>query len=149
MSDPVFRCQHRVSYAECTMGNHIYYSRYLDVLERARGDFFRHSGKTFLEWQNEGTIFPVLECRLKYHAPARYDDLLTIEVRVTLAKGVRLNFAHRILGPDSRLLVEAETFHVCASVEEKPKRLPGELVDRLSRAGGASALASRFGQSPD
>ena len=30
-----FRYVHRVTYAECTVGNHIYHSRYLDLLEAA------------------------------------------------------------------------------------------------------------------
>lgn len=131
MSEPVFKWTYRVCYADCTVGNHIYHSRYLDLLERARGEFFRQLGKTFLEWQNEDTAFPVLECRLKFHAPARYDDLLTIEVWPTFAKGVRLNFGHRISSADGRLLVEGETFHACASVNEKVKRLPGELVEKF------------------
>ena len=132
MSDNVFRWDCRVSYAECTMGNHVYYSRYLDVLERARGEFFRHLGKPLVALQQEDVTFPVLECQLKYHAPARYDDLLTIEIRVTTAKGARLGFYHRILAHDCRCLVECETLHVSASIEEKPKRLPKELVELLS-----------------
>ena len=32
---------HRVTYAECTVGNHIYHSRYLDLLEAARGEDFQ------------------------------------------------------------------------------------------------------------
>ena len=36
-----FRHPHRVSYAECTVGNHVYHSRYLDWLEAARGEFIR------------------------------------------------------------------------------------------------------------
>jgi acyl-CoA thioesterase FadM len=31
----VFVHRHRVHYAECTLGNHIYYARYLDLLEDA------------------------------------------------------------------------------------------------------------------
>ena len=131
MSENVFRWDYRVGYADCTVGNHVYYSRYLDLLERARGEFFRHIGKPLANLQQEDITFPVLECHLKYHAPARYDDPLTIEVSVDLAKGVRLNFRHRILGQSSRCLVECETHHVCASVAEKPKRLPRELVDLL------------------
>ena len=73
----------------------------------------------------------MLECHLKYHAPARYDDLLTIEVSLTGAKGVRLNFHHRILGQYSRCLVEGETRHVCTTIEGKPKRLPQELMHLL------------------
>ena len=57
MSAPVFRHTHRVSYAECTLGNHVYYSRYLDLLEAARGDFFRQLGSPLLHWQERDVIF--------------------------------------------------------------------------------------------
>ena len=69
MATAPFRHQHRVTYADCTVGNHIYYGRYLNLLEVARGEFFRHLGTTFLQWQERDVIFPVLECRLRYKAP--------------------------------------------------------------------------------
>ena len=131
MPENVFRWDCRVTDADCTVGNHVYHSRYLDLLERARGEFFRHIGKSLAVLQEEGTAFPVLECHLKYHAPARYDDLLTIEVSVTAAKGVRLGFHHRILAHASGCLVEGETLHACTSLKGQPKRLPRELVAML------------------
>jgi len=118
---------HLVTYADCTMGNHVYYARYLEILEAARGEFFRARGRTLAQWQAEDTIFPVIECHLRYRAPARYDEELRVEVWLTRAEGVRLNFGYRIIGPQERLVLEAETLHVCASVAEKPKRLPAEL----------------------
>jgi acyl-CoA thioester hydrolase len=126
-----FRHHHRVSYAECTLGNHIYHSRYLDLLEAARGEFLRAIGPTVLSLQDADYIFPVIEARLRYKLPARYDDLLTIEVRPTLVERVRLNFGHRVLNQHGKLLLEAETFHCCTSRNEKPKRLPAELVEKL------------------
>ena len=141
--DQPFCHQHRVSYAECTVGNHIYHSRYLDLLEAARGEFLRSLGTTVLAWQEADCIFPVIEARLRYKLPARYDDLLGIEVWPTLAEGVRLNFAHRIRLPDGRLILEAETFHCCTSRAEKPRRLPPELLAQLGpvvRAAGQGAL---------
>ena len=126
-----FRHPHRVSYAECTVGNHVYHSRYLDWLEAARGEFIRSLGSTVLQWQERDVIFPVIEARLRYKSPARYDDLLAIEVWPMLIERVRLNFAHRIVNQDGKLILEAETFHVCAGVNEKPKRLPPELADKL------------------
>lgn len=122
----IFNHSHRVTYSECTIGNHVYYSRYLDILETARGEFFRKLGTTFLKWQEQDIIFPVVECRLRYKAPARYDDVLTIETWLTSLERIRLNFAYRIL-KDQNLLLEGETFHVCTSLDEKPKRLPEEL----------------------
>ncbi len=122
---------HRVTYAECTIGNHIYHSRYLDLLEAARGEFLRSLGTTVLHWQNHDAIFPVVEARLRYKAPARYDDLLAIEVWPALMDKIRVNFGHRILNQDGKLILEAETFHVCTGVNEKPRRLPEELAEKL------------------
>lgn len=126
-----FKHRHRVTYAECTVGNHIYYGNYLQLLEAARGEFFRSLGVTFLQWQERDTIFPVLECRLRYKAPARYDDELTIKVWPTSAERVRLNFAYSITDQGGKLILEAETFHVCTGLNDKPKRLPEDLVSAL------------------
>jgi len=128
-----FRYIHRVTYAECTVGDHVYHSRYLDLLEAARGELLRAIGCPVLAWQDAGYIFPVIEARLRYKAPARYDDSLTIEVRVLRVERVRLEFGHRILNQHGRLLLEAETVHACTSREEKPRRLPPELVEKLKR----------------
>ncbi len=127
----MFQCTHRVTYAECTVGDHIYHARYLDLLEAARGEFMRALGGPVLAWQDADYIFPVIEARLRYRYPARYDDVLTIEVWTTLAEGVRLNFGHRMVNQDGKLILEAETFHACTSRGEKLKRLPAELVEQL------------------
>ena len=133
VSTSVFRWRHRVTYSECTVGNHVYYARYLDFLEEARGEFLRHAGWPLTRLQEADTLFPVIEARLRYRGAARYDDLLTIEVSVTELAKVRLAFNHRILTEAGRLLVEGSTVHACTSLDEKPKRIPVELVAALSR----------------
>ncbi|MGO8836716.1 MAG: acyl-CoA thioesterase [Limisphaerales bacterium] len=137
----LFRHPHRVSYAECTLGNHVYHSRYLDWLEAARGEFIRSLGTTVLEWQERDVIFPVIEARLRYQSPARYDDLLTIEVWPTAIERVRLNFGHRIVNQEGKLVLEAETFHACTGTNEKPKRLPEELGEKLKPYLSAAMVA--------
>ena len=131
MSSARFEYTHRVGYAECTVGNHIYYARYLDLLDRARGEFFRGLGAPLQQWQDQDTIFPVIESHVRYKSPARYDDLLSIEAWVTAAHGVRLNFAYRLTKGPGTLIAEAETLHVCTGLSEKPKRLPAGLVALL------------------
>lgn len=130
MAEP-FRHLHRVSYAECTVGNHVYHSRYLDLLEAARGEFLRTLGSTVLHWQEKDAIFPVIEARLHYKFPARYDDLLAIEVWPTRLEKVRVNFGHRIWNQHGKLILAAETFHVCTSIAERPKRLPETLAEKM------------------
>ena len=131
MSEGPFFYQHRVVYADCTLGNHVYYARFLEILEAARGELFRTLGMTLLEWQTRGFMFPVVEAHLRYKALARYDDLLQVEVWVSAAEKVRLNFAYRIVNQLNNLVLESETLHVCMNLEEKLKRLPDELVSAL------------------
>lgn len=131
MSEKTFQHTHRVTYAECTVGNHIYYARYLNLLEASRGEFFRSLEIPLSKLQSDGLIFPAIECHLRYKSPARYDDLLSIEVWLTKLHGVRMNFAYRVLNQHRSLLLESETLHVCTDLQEKLKRLPKELVERL------------------
>jgi acyl-CoA thioester hydrolase len=127
-----FRFSHRVTYSDCTVGDHIYYSRYLDLLEAARGEFFRECGCSFREWQTRDVIFPVVECHLRYRAPARYDDELTVELKITQCAGARLTFGYQVCNQKGQLIIEGETHHVCANIAGVPKRLPKELVAKLA-----------------
>ena len=131
VSAQIFRHIYRVVYADCTLGNHIYYARYLDLVEAARGEFFRYLGISLLQLHEHDTLFPVVECHLRYKSPARYDDVLTIELWTTLVQGARVNFGFRILKDEKILILEGETFHVCTGLNEKPKRLPEELAAKL------------------
>jgi acyl-CoA thioester hydrolase len=127
----VFTYECRVTYADCVIGNHVYYSRYLEMLEAARGEFFRHIGQPLAQLQQLEVAFPVIECRLRYRAPARYDDTLRVELWPTQAEGARLEFGFRIFNQADTLILEGETLHVCAGLSEKPKRLPEELCRRM------------------
>jgi len=131
VSDTVFHYTHRVTYAECTIGNHVYYGRYLDLLEAARGEFFRSIGVSLQSLYERDTAFPVIECRLKYKSPARYDDRLVIEVWLSECEGARAGFEYRVLNQSGALVLEGGTVHVCTTTQEKPRRLPPELKELL------------------
>ncbi len=131
--EPAFKFEHRITYAECTVGNHVYYSRYLDILETARGELFRSAGASLLQLQENGTAFPVIEARIAYKGPARYDDVVTVALWISEMRGIRLSFGFQILNATRQLLAEGETRHVCASLDEKPKRLQAELIERLDQ----------------
>ncbi len=142
-SHQTFVHTHRVTYAECTIGNHVYYARYLDLLEAARGEFLRAVGTTFQQLHDQDMIFPVIEARLRYRGAARYDDVLRVEVWLGDLERVRLTFAHRVMNAAGKLLVEGQTVHACTSVGDKLKRMPEDLAARLrpylAAAGAAPA----------
>jgi acyl-CoA thioester hydrolase len=132
MTPNMFRYTCRVTYAQCTVGNHIYYARYLDILEAARGEFARSLGAPLSLLQEQDTIFPVIGVDISYKAAARYDDVLITEIWVADFSGVRVNFGCRILKEDGTLILEGVTKHVCTTRDEKPKRVPKELAEKLT-----------------
>ncbi|HXT41497.1 MAG TPA: thioesterase family protein [Candidatus Angelobacter sp.] len=132
MPDRIFRHQHRVTYSDCTLGNHVYYARYLDILEEVRGEFFRSLRLPLLTLQQEDTVFPVIESRLEYIRAARYDDVLTIGLWLTELDRVRLNFGYHIDNQHNQSILEGSTHHVCATIAENPKRMPGKLTELLA-----------------
>ena len=118
---PAFRHPHRVVYSECTLGNHIYYARFLDLFEEARGELFRAMGTPFLALQETGLIQPV-----------RYDELVQVEVTPSILGRVRLEFAYRVLGPGDEVRVAGRTLHVATNLQDRPQRLPPDLVAALA-----------------
>ena len=131
MTHKVFSRQQRITYSECTVGNHVYHARFLDLLERVRGEFFREIGCTFLSLQEQDVIFPVVECAMKFKAPARYDDLVTIEMWIAEMERVRLSFASRVLDASGKALLETLICHGCTRINGRPRRLPATLVEGL------------------
>jgi|1185.fasta_scaffold219750_2 acyl-CoA thioester hydrolase len=133
MSSETFIHRQRVIYAQCTIGNHVYHSRYLDIMEAARGEFMRALGYPLQRLQDEDYIFPVVSLRMKFIAPARYDDELEIRLSLKDVSRLRLTVNHQIAGSEGQTFVEAETDHVCTSIHEKPKRMPLELLAACER----------------
>lgn len=127
-----FEYPHRVIYAECTLGNHVYYGRYFEILEAARGGFFRAIGHDFTSLQAADFIFPVTALDARYLHPARYDDDLVVRIHLISLSPLRMEFHHRVSRSDGTRILEARTGHVCTSTKEKPRRMPKELIVALT-----------------
>ena len=84
-----------------------------------------------------GVLLPVVEAYVRYHSPARYDDLIHIEPLVTTVKGATLRFDYRVTRA-ADLLAEGHTVHAC--IDEKtgrPTRFPEEIKALLHASGGS------------
>ncbi|MSU64246.1 MAG: acyl-CoA thioesterase, partial [Pedosphaera sp.] len=144
MSHEPFIHIHRVSYSDCTVGNHVYHSRYLDIIEVARSEFLRELGTPFKDLQQQGLAFPIIEVRLRYIYPARYDDQLSIFVSLIQFTGLRLGFEHVIKNQNQQQVAIAGTWHVCTSLEERPRRIPKPLSALLISRLGAPTCSDEL-----
>lgn len=97
--------QVRVRYSETDQMGVVYYGRYAEYCEIGRTGWIRALGLPYAQMEKEwGVLLPVRSFQITYHAPARYDDLLTIYTWITEKPTSRITFGHAIYQEEGRSL---------------------------------------------
>jgi len=126
----------RVRYPEADRMGVAYHGHYLVWCELGRTEWMRARGCPYAELEDrDGVFFPVIEARLRYRAPARYDDELDVRTTLGSLEGVRVRFDYEIVRRrDGVVLATGSTEHAAVDRRGRPHRLPRALRERL--AGG-------------
>jgi acyl-CoA thioester hydrolase len=124
----------RVRYAETDQMGVVYHANYLVWFEIGRVDFIRSMGMDYRSMEREdGLGIAVVDVSARYKSPARYDDELKIETRLTAARGAVIKFAYRVIRvEDDVVLCEGETIHVVVDREMKKQSLPDKYASRFA-----------------
>jgi acyl-CoA thioester hydrolase len=118
----------RVRYADTDQMGVAYYANYLVWFEVGRNEYMRARGYPYIKLEAQNMSMPVIEVRCKYHASARYDDLLSIETSIEDISYVQLRFGYRVIRQqDQELLVTGITRHAALGNDGRPKRIPEEV----------------------
>lgn len=129
------RCHHRVLYGDTDAAAVVYNANYLRYFELGRTEFMRERICSYREIEEMGFILPVIECHLRFKAPARYDDLLLIETSLTDLKKLTCTFSYRILreedNPRPRLLVKGSTVMASITRQGQLSPLPESIISKL------------------
>lgn len=120
----------RVIFGDTDAMGMVYHATYLRYFEIGRAEWLRSRGRAYREVQEEGVWLPVVEVAAKYRAPARYDDLLSIDAVLTEVRSASATFTYRLLRDDA-VLVEGHSVHACIDQQGKPRRFPDNLVQLL------------------
>lgn len=123
--------EHRVRYRECDPMGVVYHTHYLDWFEEARTEALRNMGLPYRELEESGVMMPVVEARLRYHRPARYDDLLRIHTRFSLsdsAARVIFDYSVRRNDADDALVTGTVTLCFVDSERGRPVRAPERVL---------------------
>jgi acyl-CoA thioester hydrolase len=119
----------RVRYAETDQMGYVYYGNYATYYEVARVEALRALGFSYGEMEKGGIMLPVLELKTKFIRPARYDDLLTILVRIPHIPATRIRFEYEIFNAEQTLLNLGETTLVFVDMEKnKPCHIPEPML---------------------
>ena len=80
----IYWCVHAIQTRRCnSAGGIVFYANYLKFFERARTEWLRSLGVQQQRLREEtGGMFVVSGTELRYHRPARLDDLLQVTARV-------------------------------------------------------------------
>ena len=124
--------EHRVRYSDTDHFGVVYYARYLDWFEAGRTEILRDHGITYADLEKQGFFAPVVEIKVNYKKPARYDDIVVLETTVESIGNSSIKFLYKVLDKKTNeLLVEAYTVNVFITKEMKPVRVPDEVRGAL------------------
>jgi len=125
------RMQVRIYYEDTDHGGVVYYANYLKFMERGRTEFLRLLGLELDAIEAEfGVLFAVTEAHVRYHASARFNQLLDVETSLTRLGGAGIAFSQRIYHGE-QLLVSATISLACINRAGRASRIPIELRSRL------------------
>ena len=123
----------RVWFSDTDAQGVVYYGRYMPYFDLARNEYHRHLGRVRL-----GNVdFAMRALSVEYVAPARFDDLLEIFVRVERIGTTSITYDHAAYRIDDdgsdTLMVTAKTTAVCISLDERRAvPVPQEIRDRVA-----------------
>ena len=121
----------RVIYGDTDQMGVVYYANYLRYFEAARSHYLRERGRSYRDFERNGVLLPVVEAHVRYHRPARYEDVVLLEPVVSDVKGASLRFDYRVTR-SGELLADGYTVHACiAQATGRPTRFPDEIRSLL------------------
>jgi len=122
----------RVNYSETDQMGVVYHANYLVWFDRARTELMRTTGLTYRELEEQGVYLAVSEARIRYTAPARYDDLVDIRCWVRDLASRRVTFGYAVTrNPTGELLATGETALISLTHEHTLTRIPAHVSKLL------------------
>jgi len=129
----------RVHYKETDQMAVVHHANYVSWFEIGRTEMMRDLGIAYRDMEALGLLLPVLDIKIEYHAPARYDDCIAVYTKLTDYSAVRLQYHYDIRRinktstykyfkePEGELLASGYTLHMWLNKQWRPARL-----DRLA-----------------
>ncbi len=109
-----------VRYAETDCMGVVHHAVYPVWFEIARTDYIKAAGMSYADMEKSGVMLPVTGISCRYRLPAKYDDTLLIEARISRLTPARIEFEYTVtrkgetdiltVGTSSHGFVDSRTF---------------------------------------
>jgi acyl-CoA thioester hydrolase len=121
----------RVGFSDTDAQRIVYYGRYLPYFDLARVEYHRHL--RMLTWREGEYEFVMRALQVEYFAPARFDDLLEIFVRLSRIGKTSVTYecaAYRV--EDDKLMVTSQqTLVLVDLLERRARPIPDEYREKI------------------
>jgi acyl-CoA thioester hydrolase len=122
----------RVRYGETDQMGYVYYGIYAQYFEVGRVEWLRSLGISYKSLEESGIMLPVIELKVNYKKPARYDDLLTITTILKEKPLVKISFDFEVHNENKDLITTGSASLVFIDMEKnRPTKAPPYLLDQI------------------
>ena len=131
----------RVRYAETDKMGVVYHSNFVIWFEVGRVELLRQLGFEYKSMEKEDNChIPVVDLRVRYKAPALYDDEIVVRTRLANARTALLHFTYEVTrANDGTMLATGETTHIIVDDNFQRRSLPEKYMTAL---GGKRRIAN-------
>ena len=133
IDNPAIEIRVRARYAETDAMGIVHHASYVVWLEEGRTELLRSRGTSYREIEAGGIFIMLTELRVRYLAPARYDDLVIVRVALDELRSRQVSFTYQLrLAEQGTPLLTGHSEHVfVARATGRPTRLSPALLAQL------------------
>ncbi|HEU4559775.1 MAG TPA: thioesterase family protein [Longimicrobium sp.] len=130
---PSCTVEFRARYSETDQMGIVYHANYLPWCEIGRTELIRRLWRSYANLEAEGVLLAVTEVNLRYHASARYDDLIRVVTTLVQVRSRGVGFEYQVQrveedGTTTRL-ASARTDLIAIDRGGTPVRIPPHVMD--------------------
>ena len=124
----------RVRYAETDQMGVVYHANYLVWCEIGRTELIRElAGVSYAHLEEQGVALAVSELSIRYHAAAKYDNLIRVRTIMSEARSRSVTFEYLITNAETNeRLASARTVLISLDARGRPVVMPDALRARLA-----------------
>jgi acyl-CoA thioester hydrolase len=113
----------------------VYHSNYLIWCEIGRTELIRALGTPYAELERKNVTLAVVEASMRFHAPARYDNLIRVTTTISEVKSRTLTFEYVITNAETaERFVTASTKLASLTRDSRLTKIPADLREVLENA---------------
>jgi acyl-CoA thioester hydrolase len=118
----------RVRYAETDQMGVVYHANYLVWCEMGRTDLIRSLGMSYADMERSGILLAVSDLSVRYHAPARYEELIRVRTTLTDLRSRLIAFEYLVANAETdQRLATAQTRLVSLDRSGRPVAMPEQI----------------------